>query len=82
MPNLSRYLIAIMLLSHLFSCRTESPQEFRLATFQCDVTPPLGTPIYSGYQPLAVIEHPLLAKGIVLDQGGQRYVLCALDWCE
>ena len=54
----------------------------KLATFQCDVTPPLGATIYSGYQPLAKVEHPLLAKGIVLDDGGRRYVICAFDWCE
>ena len=54
----------------------------RLATFCCDVTPPLGTPIYSSYKPLEVIEHPLLAKGVVLDDGRRRYVLCSVDWCE
>ncbi len=54
----------------------------RVATFQCDVTPPLGQPIYSSYRPLAKIEHPLLAKGIVLAEGDRRYVLCVLDWCE
>src|SRR5574340_684983 len=54
----------------------------RVATFCCDLTPPLGQPIYSSYQPLATIEHPLLAKGIVIDDAGQRYVLCAVDWCE
>ncbi len=51
----------------------------RLATFQCDVTPPLGQKLYA--KPLATIETPLLAKGIVLDDGGKRYVLCAVDWC-
>jgi hypothetical protein len=56
--------------------------ELRLSTFCCDLTPPLGSPIYSGYQPLAQIEHPLLAKGVVLDDGGRRYVLCAVDYCE
>jgi len=54
----------------------------RIATFVCDVTPPLGTPIYSSMQPLEVIEHPLLAKGIVLEDGGGRSVLCAVDYCE
>jgi hypothetical protein len=53
-----------------------------VATFQCDVTPPLGAAIYSSYQPLAEIEHPLLAKGVVLADGERRYVLSALDWCE
>jgi hypothetical protein len=42
----------------------------------------LGTPIYSSFKPLERIEHPLLAKGIVLQQGARRYVLCAVDWCE
>lgn len=54
--------------------------EFRLATFRCEVTPPLGYPLYPDYQPVVQIEHPLLAKGIVLDDGDRRYVLCALDW--
>ncbi len=56
--------------------------ELQVATFQADVTPALGTPIYSGYKPLATIEHRLLAKGVVLQHGRQRYVLCAVDWCE
>ncbi len=55
----------------------------RVAVFCCDVTPPLGQPIYSSYQPLAEIEHRLLAKGIVLeDRQGGRYVICAVDYCE
>ena len=42
----------------------------------------MGAAIYSSYKPLTTIEHLLLAKGIVLDDGDQRYVLCAVDWCE
>jgi len=59
----------------------DAPQS-RLATFTCDVTLPMGTPIYSSYKPLAVVEHPLLAKGIILEDSGGRYVICAVDWCE
>jgi len=59
----------------------EAPR-LRVAKFQCDATPPLGEAIYSSYQPLATVEHPLLAKGIVLDDHRRRYVLCAVDWCE
>ena len=56
--------------------------ELRVATFRCDVTPPLGYLTYPPVcQPLEKIEHPLLAKGIVLDDGSRRYVLCAIDWC-
>jgi len=51
----------------------------RVATFRCDITPPLGHLLYA--KALKTIEHPLEAKGIVLDDGRCRYVLCALDWC-
>ena len=53
----------------------------RVATFRCDVSPPLGQPFYPNFKPLEKIEHPLLAKGIVLEDNGRRYVLCAIDWC-
>jgi dienelactone hydrolase len=56
--------------------------ELRMATFKCDVTPPLGHPLCGGWiQPLAAVDDPLLAKGIVLEDGARRYVLCAVDWC-
>jgi hypothetical protein len=63
-------------------CFTEAA-ELRVATFRCDVTPPLGFLTYPPTfdKPLQTIEHPLLAKGIVLDDGSRRYVLCAVDWC-
>ncbi|NUQ62898.1 MAG: hypothetical protein HUU20_10435 [Pirellulales bacterium] len=51
----------------------------RVAPFQCDATPPVGHWLYS--EPLETVEHPLLAKGIVLEQGENRYVLAAIDWC-
>jgi N-acetylgalactosamine-6-sulfatase len=53
--------------------------DLRVATFQCDVTPPIGHWLYA--HPLKTVEHPLLAKGLVLEQAGTRYVLCAIDWC-
>ncbi len=54
----------------------------RIAPFACDVTPPMGTPVYSGYKPMSFRETPLMAKGIILEDNGQRYVLCAVDYCE
>ena len=55
----------------------------RVATFRLDITPPSGSPLCGGWiKPLEGVDDPLLAKGIVLDDGGRRYVLCALDWCE
>jgi len=61
------------------SAAAGEPANLRVATFQCDVTPPIGHWLYA--HPLKTVEHPLLAKGIVLEQAGTRYVLCAIDWC-
>ena len=61
------------------SAAASEPANLRVATFQCDVTPPIGHWLYA--HPLKTVEHPLLAKGIVLEQAGTRYVLCAIDWC-
>jgi len=58
-----------------------SARRLKMAAFRSDATPPLGMPIYPSYKPLEAIEHPLLAKGIVLDDGNHRYVLSAIDWC-
>lgn len=53
----------------------------RIAPFTVDVTPAPGMPMNLGYTPpLAQVEHPLLAKGVVLEGSDQRCVLCALDW--
>jgi hypothetical protein len=53
----------------------------RVATFSCDVTPPLGGHPLIWLTPVKTVEDPLLAKGVVLDDGRHRYVLCAVDWC-
>jgi len=52
----------------------------RVGTFRADVTPPPGEPLI-WVTPVVQVEDPLWAKGIVLDDSGQRYVLCAMDWC-
>ncbi len=59
----------------------EQAPPLRVATFRCDVTPPLGGHPIIWVKPLATIEDPLWAKGIVLEQDNQRYVICAVDWC-
>ena len=50
----------------------------RVAVFQTDATPPLGTPV--AYALARKIEDPLTARGIVLLGAGQPIVLCAVDW--
>lgn len=59
----------------------EPAEQLRVATFQCDVTPPLGEPMFAG-DALKTVETPLLAKGVVIEAGKTRYVICAIDWCE
>src|SRR5262249_29823742 len=59
------------------------PAGLRLGTFVADITPPLGEVLCFGLvSPARAIEHPLLAKGIVLRDSGGTYVLCAVDWVE
>ena len=63
-------------------CLIDSPvraDEPRVATFQSEVTLPTGHLLY--IKPLARVEHPLLAKGIVLEADDARCVVCAVDWC-
>jgi hypothetical protein len=50
----------------------------RLAVFQADVTPPIGSPV--AYAPARSIEDPLSARGVVLLGAGSPIVLCAVDW--
>ena len=50
----------------------------RVAVFQADATPPLGSPV--AYAPVIKIEDPLSARGIVLLGAGEPIVLCAVDW--
>ena len=52
----------------------------RVATFRGDVTPGPGEPLVWATK-LTKVEDPLLAKGIVLEDGTNRMVLCGIDWC-
>ncbi len=52
--------------------------EIRVAHFQADATPALGT--RTMYAVAQHVDDPLSARGIVLLGAGQPIVLCALDW--
>jgi hypothetical protein len=54
--------------------------EPRLATFEADVTPPLGSPLFTG--PARSIVDPLGARGLVLLGNGRPLVIAVIDWCE
>jgi len=50
----------------------------RIATFNVDATPAIGTPV--AYAPTRTIVDPLSARGIVLLSEDRPIVLCAVDW--
>ena len=70
--------VLILLLAMAGPAVADGP--LRVATFRVDVTPPKGHMIH-WHKPLETVETPLLAKGIVLDDGVDRCIVCALDWC-
>jgi hypothetical protein len=53
-----------------------------LATFSCDVSPPVGHPLCGGWiEPVRRVEDPLRALGVILLGPEAPVVLCAVDWC-
>jgi hypothetical protein len=72
-------LTACLLAPVLPSAAAEAP--LRIATFEADITPPLGTPLCDALvQPAKEIVDPLSACGVILLGEGKPIVLCALDW--
>ncbi len=70
-------LLSLLLAGCALMARAESA--LQLATFDVDVTPPLGTMM--AYDPVKrVDELTLRARGTVLLGAGQPVVLCAIDW--
>jgi hypothetical protein len=81
-----RFLILVVFLSGLFvldafTARAKADSSLRVATFQCDATPSIDGHPLIWVVPVKEVEDPLLAKGIVLENRRDRYVLCAVDWC-
>ena len=68
------------LFSSGFLAGAEPAAGLRLAAFRADVTPPIGQPNAGNTASKEVLD-PLWAKGIVLDDGRGRFVICAMDWC-
>ncbi len=55
----------------------------RIATFQVDATPPLGSPLCVGsVAPAQRVVDPLSARGIILLGEAAPIVLCSVDWEE
>src|SRR5262245_50195892 len=61
------------------SSTNSNSSTLRLATFDIDVTPPIGA--WMAYDPVTNIwEMGLRARGITLLGAGDPIVLCAIDW--
>lgn len=65
------------------SLSAEAESKFSIATFQADVTIPMGHPCMGGgISPAKEVADPLLAKGFVLSGGDKPFVMVGFDWCE
>ena len=55
--------------------------DFRVGKAQVDITPPVGTPRAGAYAliPTIGVMEPLMAKAIVIEQGGVKVAMVALD---
>ena len=78
-----RYRITLILLlvagPVISPCTAAEP--LRIATFQADVTPPLGSPLCHGnVSPAKEIVDRLSARGIIFLTDKQPIVLCSVDW--
>jgi hypothetical protein len=73
-------LVLVLALAGCASTSNTTTGGLRVATFRCDATPPLGEPMVWDTI-LERVDTPLLAKGVVLEDNGTRYVLVSFDWC-
>lgn len=71
-----------LLASALFITHAVFAADLRVATFNVDATPPVGSALCgASVPPMRGVDDPLSARGVVLLPEGQRpVVLCAIDW--
>ncbi|MFO0965139.1 MAG: hypothetical protein U0793_06080 [Gemmataceae bacterium] len=76
-------ILAGLLLSTLSPAAYAEPPRLTLATFEAEVTPPIGHACMGGgIAPVTKVDDPLFAKGFVLQGAGEPIVVVAVDWCE
>ncbi|MBI1318708.1 MAG: hypothetical protein GC168_07140 [Candidatus Hydrogenedens sp.] len=77
-----KVLSALLLATSVLLSSAYAAPPMRVAVFQADVTPPVGTPLCAGgVLPAQRINDPLSARGIaLLPEGEAPIVLCAVDW--
>lgn len=72
---------AALLVGCLLCATHVRADELRIATFQADATPPLGSPLCEGaIPPVKEVVDPLCARGLVILGSGRPIVLCAVEW--
>jgi hypothetical protein len=55
----------------------------RLGTFRVEVTPPIGYPLCGGaHPPLKAVRDPLHVRGVLLDDGEKRLLLCSVEFTQ
>lgn len=70
--------VALLAMSAAASAEEDA---LRIATFEADVTPPIGAVLcHNNVPPAKEIVDPLTARGVVLWAGDGPIVLCAVDW--
>ncbi len=75
--------VAVSVFGFLFCCTDVRAAEYRVATFEADITIPIGHACMGGgVDDAKEIIDPLFAKGFVLSGAGRPIVLIALDWCQ
>lgn len=75
---MQKCVIAFVLALSCLSMPVESFAELKLATFDIDATPPVGTAL--AYDQATGVQTPLSCRGVVLIGAGEPVVLCAVDW--
>ena len=77
--GLSNQLVSIVCwLSLLLFPLTTKAENIRVAVFQIDATPPIGSPV--AYSKTRSVTDPLSVRGIVILSRQQPIVLCTVDW--
>jgi hypothetical protein len=72
---------AVTALALLAGPAAGSQPRLRIATFEAEITPPIGAPLCDGLMaPARHIDDPLWARGLILFPEDRPIVLCALDW--
>src|SRR6267154_168717 len=87
-PSMPMKLLTVFLVSFLFPLTpargSDAPQKeaapgIKIATFDVDVTPPLGSAM--AYDPVRRLDElTLRCRGVVVTGSGRPVVLCAVDW--